>query len=59
MDRAIELTKFRTHQFARHQETWFRGLSEVNWIERRGPSPVPEIGRLTLREIWASLKAGL
>lgn len=30
----VELVKNRTHQFARHQETWFRGLSEVTWIER-------------------------
>ena len=30
----IQLVKNRTHQFARHQETWFRGLSEVRWIER-------------------------
>jgi tRNA dimethylallyltransferase len=33
-DEVIQLVKNRTHQFARHQETWFRGLSEVRWIER-------------------------
>ena len=30
----IQLVKNRTHQFARHQETWFRGLTEVQWVER-------------------------
>lgn len=33
-DEVVEKVKNRTHQFARHQETWFRGLSEVTWIER-------------------------
>lgn len=33
-DEVVQLVKNRTHQFARHQETWFRGLSEVRWIER-------------------------
>lgn len=34
LEEVIQLVKNRTHQFARHQETWFRGLSEVHWIER-------------------------
>jgi tRNA dimethylallyltransferase len=29
----IQLVKHRTHQFARRQETWFRGMSECRWIE--------------------------
>lgn len=29
----IEAVKTRTRQFARRQETWFRGLSECRWIE--------------------------
>ena len=33
-EEVVQLVKNRTHQFARHQETWFRGLSEVRWIER-------------------------
>lgn len=28
-----QLVKYRTHQFARRQETWFRGLSECRFIE--------------------------
>ncbi len=38
-----ELVKNRTHQFARHQETWFRGLSEVTWIDRKIDDSVDEI----------------
>jgi tRNA dimethylallyltransferase len=34
LNNVIELVKYRTHQFARHQETWFRGLSEVTWLDR-------------------------
>lgn len=30
----IELVKARTRQFARRQETWFRGIPESKWIER-------------------------
>jgi tRNA dimethylallyltransferase len=30
---AQEQTLNRTRRFARHQETWFRGLSECEWIE--------------------------
>jgi len=29
----IERVKIRTHQFARHQETWFRSLSECRFVE--------------------------
>jgi len=32
--RTIEAVKARTRQFARHQETWFRSLSECRFIER-------------------------
>ena len=28
-----ELVLFRTRRFARHQETWFRNLSESRWVE--------------------------
>ena len=28
-----ELVLFRTRRFARHQETWFRNLSECRWVE--------------------------
>ena len=28
-----ELVLFRTRRFARHQETWFRNLSERRWVE--------------------------
>lgn len=33
MEELSNRVKFRTHQFARHQETWFRGLSEIRWID--------------------------
>lgn len=36
----MQLVKFRTHQFARRQETWFRGLSECQWVAmREGETP--------------------
>lgn len=31
----MQLVKHRTHQFARRQETWFRGMSECRWVEMR------------------------
>ena len=32
LSEAIKLTQARTRQFARRQETWFRGLNEGQWI---------------------------
>lgn len=32
IESAMERTKIRTRQFARRQETWFRGLQECRWI---------------------------
>lgn len=43
LDHVIELVKNRTHQFARHQETWFRGLSEVTWIDRKVDDSIDSI----------------
>ncbi len=36
----IQLVKFRTHQFARRQETWFRGLSECRFVQMTTQSPL-------------------
>lgn len=33
LERAVELTRIRTRQFAKRQETWFRNLQEVRWFE--------------------------
>ena len=33
MDETIERVRVRTRRFARHQETWFRGLSECRMID--------------------------
>ncbi len=32
-DSTVERTKVRTRQFARRQETWFRGLKECRWVK--------------------------
>ncbi len=45
----IELVKFRTHQFARRQETWFRSLSECR--------PVPQEDHLTPPEVAKRIAA--
>ena len=33
LDATREQVLFRTRRFARHQETWFRNLSECDWVE--------------------------
>ena len=33
LDETIEKVRVRTRRFARHQETWFRGLSECRMID--------------------------
>lgn len=33
LDETIEKVRVRTRRFARHQETWFRGLSEVEMVD--------------------------
>ena len=33
MEETLELIKAHTRQFARRQEIWFRGLSELQWLE--------------------------
>ena len=43
INRVMELVKNRTHQFARHQETWFRGLTEVTWIDRKIDDSIDDI----------------
>ena len=46
----IQLVKHRTHQFARRQETWFRGLSECRWIEMRAEVSAAEIAEQILTQ---------
>ena len=48
LDRTRELVLFRTRQFARHQETWFRGLTECRMIEITPDIPVESIGSLII-----------
>jgi tRNA dimethylallyltransferase len=52
MAQTIEEVKTRTRQFARHQETWFRSLSECRFIERTGEEDDRDIAHqvLTLGE---------
>lgn len=45
-----QLVKNRTHQFARHQETWFRGLTEVRWIEREDAVSVEQTAQQILSQ---------
>lgn len=49
-----ELVLVRTRRFARHQETWFRGLSECQIIDIRTPSDDPLQIAKTLEEIGMS-----
>lgn len=42
MDKAKELIKFRTHDYVRRQETWFKKDSEIKWIE---PNEAEELVR--------------
>jgi tRNA dimethylallyltransferase len=46
----IEAVKTRTRRFARHQETWFRSLSECRFLVRTGDDDLPEIVAQILRE---------
>ena len=39
---AVERVKIRTRRFARHQETWFRGLSECRMIDLGENEPTEE-----------------
>ncbi len=50
---AQEQTLIRTRRFARHQETWFRGLSECEMIDLTG-EPQPEDVAQTIFEIGQS-----
>ena len=38
-----ELVLFRTRRFARHQETWFRNLSECRWVDLEGDVEAEDI----------------
>jgi tRNA dimethylallyltransferase len=37
LEEAIELTILHTRQFAKRQRTWFRGISEINWLNSTAP----------------------
>lgn len=43
MDQAIERMRIRTRRFARHQETWFRGLTECRMVDLAENSETDEI----------------
>jgi tRNA dimethylallyltransferase len=43
LDATIEQVKTRTRQFARRQETWFRSLSECEWLELKTAQTPREI----------------
>ncbi len=44
----MEQTLIRTRRFARHQETWFRGLSECEFIELAGEAPTEKTAETIL-----------
>lgn len=50
----IQLVKHHTHQFARRQETWFRGLSECRWIEMHADASAAEIAEQILAQATAN-----
>jgi tRNA dimethylallyltransferase len=39
---AIELTILHTRQFAKRQRTWFRGISEITWLNSADPDVVEQ-----------------
>ena len=43
LERAMEATKTRTRQFAKRQITWFRSLSECQWVPREEGQSVEAI----------------
>ncbi len=45
----IEAVKARTRQFARHQETWFRGLSECRFVPLQEGSTDEQVGEQILQ----------
>lgn len=53
----VDLIKFASHQFARRQEIWFRGIAECRRIEMATFSEPEEIAELILREGKAASKS--
>lgn len=43
LEKTIEIVKTRTRRFARHQETWFRSLSECRFLVRTADDDQPQI----------------
>lgn len=58
MDACVDQIKFASHQFARRQEIWFRGIDECRRIEMAGYEEVEEIADFLLREGQAAQITG-
>jgi tRNA dimethylallyltransferase len=37
LDDAIRRTQLMVHRYVRHQETWFRKFSDINWFDSGEP----------------------
>ena len=53
LDRTIDLIQTKTRQFAKHQATWFRNLSEVRPLSIAGDEPDREVAALLAARIEA------
>ncbi len=51
LERTQELVLFRTRQFARHQETWFRGLAECRMIDLPEEVPAGKIPETVVEQL--------
>jgi tRNA dimethylallyltransferase len=50
LDEAREKVKFRTHQFARRQDTWFKRFP-IRWVEAEPDSTVADLADAVIREL--------
>ena len=45
LDEAIAATVLHTRQFAKRQQTWFRGVSEIEWFNAENPDLLEQVWR--------------
>jgi tRNA dimethylallyltransferase len=46
LDQAIERTRFATHRYVRHQETWLRRFSDVHWFDSAAAGYADKVERV-------------
>lgn len=50
-DKAVERIKINTRQFAKRQRTWFRGFSDVNWIDVEPDATAEQVSRSAMEYV--------